>query len=133
MAGHKARPKNHEGEIEMQYLLMLYSEEGAWNKLTKEQQEQGMAAYRSYTEALQKSGVLRSSNRLQPSSAATTVRMANGKPHVLDGPYVESKEQIGGYYLIDVADLDAAISWAARCPGASHGVVEVRPSWQMPT
>jgi hypothetical protein len=117
----------------MQYLLMLYSEEGAWNKLTKEQQEQGIAAYRSYTEALQQAGVLKNSNRLQPSSAATTVRMANGKPHVLDGPYVESKEQIGGYYLIDVADLDAAISWAARCPGASHGVVEVRPSWQMPT
>jgi hypothetical protein len=60
------------------------------------------------------------------------VRVANGKPQVLDGPYVESKEQIGGYYLIDVADLDAAISWAARCPGASHGVVEVRPSWCMP-
>ena len=97
----------------MQYLLMLYAEEAGWNKLTK-------------------AGVLRGSNRLQPSSAATTVRLANGKPQVLDGPYVESKEQIGGYYLIDVADLDAAISWAARCPGASHGVVEVRPSWCMP-
>jgi len=60
------------------------------------------------------------------------VRVANGKPQVLDGPNVESKEQIGGYYLIDVADLDAAISWASRCPGASHGVVEVRPSWCMP-
>jgi hypothetical protein len=58
--------------------------------------------------------------------------MANGKPQVLDGPYVESKEQIGGYYLIDVADLDAAISWASRCPGAGHGVVEVRPIWSMP-
>jgi hypothetical protein len=91
-----------------------------------------MAAYTAYTEALKKAGVLKSSNRLQPSSAATTVRMANGKPQVLDGPYVESKEQIGGYYLIDVADLDAAISWASRCPGAGHGVVEVRPIWSMP-
>jgi hypothetical protein len=124
---------NSTWRIAMQYLLMLYSEEGGWNKLTKEQQEQGMAAYRAYTEALQKAGVLKGSNRLQPTSTATTVRLANGKPHVLDGPYVESKEQIGGYYLIDVADLDAAISWAARCPGAGHGTVEVRPVWTMAT
>src|ERR1700682_5641975 len=116
----------------MQYLLMLYAEEPGCNKLTKAEQEQGMAAYRAYTEALTKAGVLRGSNRLQPSSAATTVRLANGKPQVLDGPYVESKEQIGGYYLIDVADLDAGVFWAARCPGASHGVVEVRPTWAMP-
>jgi len=110
---------------------MLYSEEGGWNRLTTEQQEQGVAAYRAYTEALQKAGALKSSNRLQPTSAATTVRLANGKTQVLDGPYVESKEQIGGYYLIDVPDLDAAISWAARCPGAGHGTIEVRPVWSM--
>jgi len=116
----------------MEYLLMLYSEEGSWNQLTKEQQGQGVAAYRAYSEALQKAGALKSSNRLQPTSAATTVRLANGKTQVLDGPYVESKEQIGGYYLIDVPDLDAAISWAARCPGAGHGTVEVRPVWSMP-
>ena len=116
----------------MQYLLMLYVEEAGWSKLTKAQQEQGVAAYAAYTEALTKAGALKGSNRLQPSSAATTVRIANGKAQVLDGPYVESKEQIGGYYLIDVPDLDAAISWAARCPAASHGVVEVRPIWAMP-
>jgi hypothetical protein len=115
----------------MQYLLMLHSEEAGWERMTKEQQEQGYAAYMAYTEALKQAGALRSSNRLRPSSAATTVRVTNGKPQVLDGPYVESKEQIGGYYLIDVADLDAAISWAARCPGASHGTVEVRPVWSM--
>ncbi|SRR6266849_1338819 len=116
----------------MEYMLMVYVEEAGWSKLPKAAQEQGMAAYKAYTEALTKAGVLRGSNRLQPSSAATTVRVANGKSQVLDGPYVESKEQIGGYYVIEVADLDAAISWAARCPGASHGVVEVRPSWSMP-
>lgn len=115
----------------MQYLLMLYAEEAGWNNLTKEEQQQGVAAYGAYSEALKKAGVLKSSNRLQPVSAATTVRVANGKPQVLDGPYVDSKEQIGGYYLIDVADLDAAISWAARCPGAGHGTVEVRPVWNM--
>ncbi len=63
------------------------------------------------------------------SASATTVRAADGKTKVLDGPYVETKEQLGGYFLIDVPDLDAALSWAARCPGASHGVVEVRPIW----
>ena len=113
----------------MEYLLMIYSEEGGWAKMPKAQQEQGLAAYAAYTEALKKAGVLKGSNRLGPSSAATTVRVANGKSQVLNGPFAESKEQLAGYYLIDVADLDAALSWAARCPGASHGTLEVRPLW----
>ena len=113
----------------MEYLLMIYSEEGGWAKMSKAQQEQGLAAYTAYTEALKKAGALKGSNRLGPSSAATTVRVANGKSQVLNGPFAESKEQLAGYYLIDVADLDAALSWAARCPGASHGTVEVRPLW----
>ena len=116
----------------MQYILLLYAREAGWSELTRAQQEQAMGAYNAYTEALKNASVLTSVNRLQPTSTATTVRVAHGKSQVLDGPYVESKEQIGGYYLIDVADLDAAISWASRCPGASHGVVEVRPSWSMP-
>jgi hypothetical protein len=116
----------------MQYLLMLYVSEAGWTKLTPAEQEQGVAAYRAYTEALTKAGVLTGSNRLQPSSAATTVRIADGKPQVWDGPYADSKEQVGGYYLIDVADLDAAISWATRCPAAGHGVVEIRPLWVTP-
>jgi hypothetical protein len=99
--------------------------------LTPEQQQQGLAAYMAYGEALRKANVFLGSNRLKPSSNATTVRINNGKTQVLDGPYTDTKEQIGGYYLIDVADLDAALSWAARCPAASHGVVEVRPVWQM--
>ena len=115
----------------MQYLLMIYSKEGAWERMSPAQQQQGMAAYGAFTEALKKSGVLIGSNRLRPASAATTVRIANGKSQVLDGPYADTKEQLGGYYLIDVADLDAALAWAARCPGASHGVLEVRPVWSM--
>jgi hypothetical protein len=116
----------------MQYLFMLYANETGWSKLSKAEQEQGVAAYRSYTEALNKAGVLRGSNRLQPISTATTVRVTGGKSQVLDGPYIDSKEQLGGYYLVDVPDLDTAISWAARCPGASHGTIEVRPVWAMP-
>jgi hypothetical protein len=113
----------------MQYILMAYVQEDRWTKLTKAEQEQGVAAYEAYTEALTKAGVLTGANRLQGTSTATTVRLANGKPQVLDGPYADSKEQLGGYFIIDVADLDAAISWAARCPAANHGVVEVRPVW----
>jgi hypothetical protein len=114
----------------MQYMLMLYVDEAGWPDLTPAEQEQGIAAYVAYTEALAKAGAFVSTNRLQPSSAATTVRMAKGKSQVLDGPYAESKEQIGGYYIIDVADLDAAIAWAVRCPTTGHGIVEVRPLWE---
>jgi hypothetical protein len=113
----------------MQYMLMIFSNEGRWSKMTPAEREQGIAAYRAYTEALKKAGVLTGANRLQPTSASTTVRVANGKSQVLNGPYADSKEQLGGYFMIDVPDLDAALSWAARCPGASHGVVEVRPIW----
>lgn len=116
----------------MQYILMLYSEEAGWFKLKQTEQEQAMAAYNAFTEALKKAGVLTGVNRLQASSTATTVRVANGKSQVLDGPYADSKEQLGGYFIIEVADLDAAISWAARCPAASHGIVEVRPLWAAP-
>lgn len=115
----------------MQYLLMLYADESGWDKMTPEQQQQGYAAYMSYTEALKAAGAHKGSNRLRPVSTATTVRTANGKPQVLDGPYIDSKEQLGGYYLIDAPDLDAAIAWAARCPGAGHGIVEVRPVWEL--
>jgi hypothetical protein len=115
----------------MQYLLTIYADESGFQKMTKAEQEQGYAAYMAYSEALKQAGALKGSNRLQPIATATTVRVANGKPQVLDGPYADTKEQLGGYFLIEVADLDSAISWAARCPGASHGVVEVRPIWGM--
>lgn len=115
----------------MEYLLLLYAEEAGWQKMSKAEQQQGYAAYMAYTEALKKAGVWKGSNRLQPIANATTVRATGGKSQVLDGPYPDTKEQLGGYYLIDVSDLDAALSWAARCPGAGHGTVEVRPVWSM--
>jgi len=115
----------------MQYLLTLYSDEAGWDKMTPEQQKQGYAAYMSYTEALKSAGAYVGSNRLRPTATATTLRTADGKTQVLDGPYADSKEQLGGYFLIDVPDLDAAISWAGRCPGVQHGIVEVRAIWSM--
>ena len=114
----------------MRYLLMDYVNEAGWPELTKAEQAHWLGAYQAYIEAMTKAGVLRISNGLHPTSSATTVRVANDKTQVLDGPYADSKEQLGGYYIIDVADLDAALGWAARCPAAGHGVVEVRPIWE---
>src|ERR1700739_3400331 len=119
-------------ETHMQYLLMIYSEEGRWNKMTASERQQGVAAYQAYTESLKKAEVLLGSNRLQHTSTATTVRLVDGKPQVLDGPFSDSKEQLAGYYLIDVPNLDAAITWASRCPAAAYGVMEVRPVWTAP-
>ncbi|MGH7786525.1 MAG: YciI family protein [Candidatus Binatia bacterium] len=116
----------------MQYLLLLYSSETRWPEMTRPEQEQAIAAYGAFTEALKKAGVLMGMNRLQPTSAATTVRVTDGKPQVLDGPYADSKEQLGGYFLLEVPDLDAAIAWATRCPAAAYGTVEVRPAWVTP-
>jgi hypothetical protein len=111
----------------MRYLLMDYVNEAGWPELTKDEQAHWLGAYKAYMEAMTKAGVLRISNGLHPTSSATTVRVANDKTQVLDGPYADSKEQLGGFHIIDVPDLDAAISWAARSPTALHGVVEVRP------
>ena len=115
----------------MQYLLMLYADDTQWEKMTPEQQLQGVAAYGAYTQALKEAGVLKGSNRLRPAATATRLSTPNGKTQVLDGPFVDTKEQLGGYYLIEVPDLDAALTWAGRCPGAHHGTVEVRAIWEM--
>jgi hypothetical protein len=115
----------------MQYLLALYTDESGWGRMTPEQQQQGTAAYMAYGEALRSAGVLVGSNRLKPSATATTLRTTDGKTQVLDGPFIESKEQLAGYYLIDAPDLDAAMQWAGRCPAAQHGIVEVRAIWAM--
>ena len=115
----------------MQYLLLIHSNEAAMQASSKAETEQRLAAYGAYMEAMKQAGVLLGGNRLRPTSSATTVRVANGKTTLLNGPYAETKEQLGGYFLIEAPDLDAALSWAARCPGASHGAIEVRPIWEM--
>src|SRR6201985_3699190 len=115
----------------MQYLLLIYGNEAGMQSASKADIEKMVAAYGAYTEALKKAGVLAGANRLQPTASASTVRVTDGKSKVLDGPYAETKEQLAGYYMIEVPDLDAALSWAARCPGAAHGTIEVRPLWVM--
>ena len=115
----------------MQYLLMIYGSEAAMTAAPKEAITKMNSAYSAYTEAMKKAGVLVGGERLKPVSTATTVRVVDGKTNVLDGPYADTKEQLGGYYMVDVPDIDQAIAWAARCPGASTGTMEVRPIWPM--
>jgi hypothetical protein len=111
----------------MKYLLMNYVGESGWPALTTAEQEHWLGVYRSYMQAMDQAGILKNSTGLRPTSTATTVRVVNGKAQVLDGPYADSKEQLGGFHIIEVADLDAAIAWAARSPNALFGIVEVRP------
>jgi len=117
----------------MKYMLMIHEDEQAFQAQAVDQATAArmVAPYAAYTDALKEAGVMKGAERLRPTTSATTVRVSDGKTQVLNGPYAETKEQLGGFFLIDVPDLDAAISWAARCPGASHGSVEVRPIWAM--
>jgi hypothetical protein len=113
----------------MRYMLINYVNEAGWPALTKAEQEAGVAAYAAFTDALVAAGALKGAGRLQPSATAKTVRLSGGKPLVLDGPYAESKEVFGGYFLIEASDEAAALAWAGRCPAIGHGVVEVRAMW----
>ena len=115
----------------MKYMLQINSEESGYAKMSEGEMGQLMAAYGQFTEELQNSGSYISSYRLQPTDSATTVRVRNGESLITDGPFAETKEQFGGYYLIDVKDLDEAIQWAAKIPTAKYGSVEVRPIWEM--
>ena len=112
----------------MQYMLLIHTDEADMARAAATGQMPAMmGAYRAYTEAMKAAGVMVAGDALQPTSTATTVRVRDGKTQVLDGPYAEAKEQLAGYYLIDVPDLDSALTWAARCPGAGGGTMEVRP------
>ena len=111
----------------MQYMLLIHGDEAAMAQARKEDMAGMMAAYGAYTQAMKEAGVMLAGERLHPASTATIVRAKNGKTEVVNGPYAEAKEQLGGYYVIEAPDLDAAIAWAARCPGARFGSMEVRP------
>ena len=113
----------------MQYMLILHADENAFAHLPKEAEVAGMAQYFAYNEALKKAKVYVGGERLQPSGTTSTVRVIDGKTKVQDGPFAETKEQVGGFYIIDVPNLDEALKWAAKCPGAHHGTVEVRAIW----
>ena len=111
----------------MKYLLTIYNDESGWSEVTPEQSGQIMAAYEAFGRAATEAGVMLGGEGLQPTSTATTVRVRDGETVTSDGPFAETREQLGGYYLLDCRDLDDAIGWAARIPGAQQGSIEVRP------
>jgi hypothetical protein len=111
----------------MKFLLTIYGEESGWGDASPEEIGQVMAAYEAFGRAAAEAGVLVGGEGLQPTSTATTVRVRDNETLTTDGPFAETREQLGGYYLLDCSDLDDAIGWAARIPGAQNGSVEVRP------
>ena len=113
----------------MRCVLLPLIDEADWDRLSQEEQGKEMAAFRAYGGALREAGALVGNYRPQPSAMAKTVRVVGDEVRVQDGPHTDTKEQMGGIYIIDVPDLDAALSWAARAPAARYGVVEVRPIW----
>jgi hypothetical protein len=114
-------------EDPMQYLCLIYDDEQQWGKLPPAESAKIMGEFHAYTESIRKSGHYLGGNALQPTHTATTVRVRQGKVGTTDGPYAETKEQLGGYYLLKARDLNEAIQLAARIPGARLGSVEVRP------
>jgi len=115
----------------MKYLCLIYGPETSWAALSEADRNQVYGEYMAFTEDIQKSGHLLGGDELQPTSMATTVRVRNGKVTLTDGPFAETKEQLGGYYLIEARDLNDAIQVAARIPGARDGSIEVRPVQSM--
>ena len=112
----------------MRYTLLLYSRESDFANVTDEQMGEQLAVYGQYIGALKEAGVFVDTDWLQPTSTATTVTLRGGTKRVEDGPFAETKEQFGGYFVIDVPDLDAALAWAEKCPNVHYGLVEVRAS-----
>jgi len=115
----------------MRYMVLIYDQEQQLAKFSEGDSKAFMKEYSAYSEAMTKAGVMREGAPLQPTHTATTVRLRDGKTLKTDGPFAETKEQLGGYYVIDCKDLDEALGWAAKCPSARMGSIEVRPVGNM--
>jgi hypothetical protein len=111
----------------MLYALLIYGEEKHWEGRTEADNQKMHAAFMAYTKDLLDAGVMKGGEALKPTGTATTLRQKAGKVLTIDGPFAETKEQLGGFYLIDVPDLEKALAWASKCPGVQGGSVEVRP------
>ena len=111
----------------MQYILLIYDPEKTWAAMPKEESQKLYTDYMHYTHDIKKSGHMLAGDPLQPTSTATTVRVREGKVQTTDGPFAETREQLGGYYLIEAKNLDEAIELASRIPSAKIGSIEVRP------
>lgn len=113
----------------MRYMLLITTPESHYATMSEAEMGRLMGAYNSFTEELQAAGAYHSADRLQPVATATTVRVRNGEATTVDGPFAETKEQLGGFYTIDVPNLDDAIAWAKKVPSATYGSIEIRPVW----
>ena len=111
----------------MKYALLIYGNEQAWASLGEAEMRALYEEHAAYGKAMAEAGVLRGGEELAPTNTATTVRFSNGRNSLVDGPFAETREQLGGFYLIEVATLDEALAWARRMPGMQDGGVEVRP------
>ena len=109
----------------MKFALLLYEDDA--ERVAKSDEDVSVCL--AYAAAMEKAGILLGGERLRPAETAATIQIANGAMRVLDGPYAEAKEQLGGFHLIDVPDLETALAWARRCPSAQRGRVEVRAIW----
>ena len=114
----------------MRYMLLIYSDESGYAKMSPEEMGELMGAFGQFHEEISAAGIVQGSERLQPTATATTVRIRSAKTTTTDGPFAETKEQIGGFYQIDVKNLDEAIAWAERVPTSTYGSVEIRPIWE---
>jgi hypothetical protein len=108
-------------------MLLIYNDEQSASGMSPEDRERVMQDYFAYTQSIQQEGIMRAGDALQPTSTATTVRVRDGETLISDGPFAETKEALGGYYLVEADDLDTAIAAAKRIPGAKTGTIEVRP------
>lgn len=111
----------------MRYMLLIYGNEAHEASLSQEQQQALFAAHLAYAAEMSAQGVMRGGDPLLPTSAATSVRVRGGERAVTHGPFAETAEQLGGYYVVECANLDDALEWAARNPSAAYGTIEVRP------
>jgi len=118
--------------MSMQYLLLIYTEEVDPATVPPAVQAAESEAYRAFTDDVTERGFMRAGDALEPTATATTVRVREGRTLISDGPFAETKEALGGYYLVDCPDLDTAIELAARIPGAARGSIEIRPVWEVP-
>ena len=116
----------------MQYMLLIFDDERVWGELSEEERGRLYAEYGTFTNELREAGALVTADQLQPSTTATLVQVRDGETLTTDGPFAETKEQLGGYYLIEADSLDEAIEWAAKIPSARGGTIEVRPVVQLP-
>ena len=111
----------------MQYMLLIYDEERALGSMSEAERDSFMQEYGTYTQSLRDSGAYHSGDALQPTATATTVTVRDGETITTDGPFAETKEQLGGFYLVEAESLDEALEWAAKIPSARIGKIEVRP------